>query len=80
MALTETFAYKIEINENLSIGVRRADIVLKDGIEISRSYHRACFTLGSDVSAEPQEVRDVASAVWTAEAIAAYQLAAGASD
>ncbi len=73
MALTETFAYKIEVNENLSIGVRRADIVLKDDVEIARSYNRTCFTPGSDVSAEPKEVQDVAAAVWTAEVIAAYQ-------
>ena len=71
--LTETFAYKIEVNENLSIGVRRADIVLKDGVEIARSYHRSCFQPGDDVSAEPKEVRDVATAVWTAEVVAAYQ-------
>ena len=73
MALTETFAYKIEVNENLSIGVRRADIVLKDDVEIARSYHRTCFTPGSDVSAEPKEVQDVAAAVWTAEVVAAYE-------
>jgi len=72
-ALTETFAYKIEVNENRSIGVRRADIVLKDGVEIARSYHRSYITPGSDVSGQPQEVRDVAAAVWTPEVVAAYQ-------
>ena len=73
MALTETFAYKIEVNENLSIGGRRSDIVLKEGGEIARSYHRNVFMPGSDVSAEPKEVRDLAAAVWTAEVIAAYE-------
>jgi len=73
MALTETFAYKIEVNEDHSIGVRRADIVLKDDVEIARSYQRQCFMPSSDVSAEPKEVQDVAAAVWTDEVVAAYK-------
>ena len=73
MALTETEAYKIEVNENMSLGVRRADIILKDGVEIARSYERQVFMPGSDVSAEPQEVQDVAAAVWTQEVIDAYK-------
>ena len=73
MALTETTAYKIEVNENMSLGVRRADIILKNGVEKARSYHRTVFMPGSDVSAEPQEVQDVAATVWTDEVIAEYQ-------
>ena len=73
MALTETFAYKIEVNENRSLGVRKADIVLKDGTEIARSYTRHVLAPGSDVSAEPKEVRDVAAAVWTDKVIADYK-------
>ena len=73
MALTETQAYKIEVNEDMSLGVRRADIILKDGVEIARSYVRQVLMPGSDVSAEPQEVQDVAAAVWTQEVIDAYK-------
>ena len=81
MALTETQAYKIEVNENMSLGVRRADIVLKDGIEKARSYHRVVFMPGDDVSAQPQEVQDVAATVWTPEVIEKYKaLAADASE
>ena len=65
MAFTEQQAYKIEINEDLSIGVRRSDIILKDGVEVGRSYHRAVFQPGDDVSAQPQEVQNVANVVWT---------------
>ena len=81
MALTETTAYKIEVNESMSLGVRRADIVLKDGIEKARSYHRVVFMPGDDVSAQPQEVQDVAATVWTPEVIEKYKaLAADASE
>jgi len=73
-ALTESFAYKIEVNENnSSIGVRRADIVSKDGVEIARSYHRSLFNPGDDLSGQPQEVQDIAAVVWTDEVIAAYK-------
>tara|TARA_B100000073_G_C23399414_1_gene438570 strand:+ start:138 stop:377 length:240 start_codon:yes stop_codon:yes gene_type:complete len=73
MALSESQAYKIEVNENNTISVRRADIVLKDGVEIARSYHRSLYVPGSDVTAEPQEVQNVAATVWTADVISAYE-------
>ena len=73
MAFEEKQAYKVEVNENFSIGVRRADIVLKDGVEVARSYHRSVFQPGSDVSGEVKEVQDVAAAVWTAEVVAAFE-------
>jgi len=72
MAFTETQKYKIEVNEDFSIGVRRADIVLKDGKEVGRTYHRSCYMPGADVTAEPKEVQDVAATVWTEPVIAAY--------
>ena len=65
MAFTEQQQYKIEVNEDLSIGVRRSDIVLKDGVEVGRSYHREVFQPGDDLSAQPQEVQNVAAAAWT---------------
>ena len=65
MAFTEQQAYKIEVNEDLSISVRRADIILKDDVEVGRSYHRAVFQPGDDLSGQPQEVQNVAAAAWT---------------
>jgi len=73
MAFTEKQSYKIEVNEDLSIGVRRSDIVLKDDVEVGRSYHRSAFQPGDDVSGEVQEVQDVAAAVWTSDVVAAHQ-------
>ncbi len=73
MAFTEKQSYKIEINEDLSIGVRRSDIVLKDDVEVGRTYHRSLFQPDDDVSGEVQEVQAVAAAVWTAEVVAAYE-------
>jgi len=73
MALRETFAYRVEVKENKCLNVRKADIVLKDDVEIARSYHRTTFAPGDDVSTQPQEVQDVAELVWTEQVVADYQ-------
>ena len=80
MAFTEEQKYKIEVNENYSIGVRRADIVLKDGNEVGRTYHRVCYMPGSDVTAEPEEVQAVTAAVWTPKVVAAYKAEVAAAE
>ena len=78
MALTERSAIdKIEVLENGIIQVRRADIVERDGLEIAKSYHRWTLTPGQDLTGQEQRVIDVATAVWTAEVIAAYQQLTG---
>ena len=73
MAFTETQEYKIEVLENGTLQVRRADIVLKDGVEIGRQFHRHVLTPGSDLTNEVQRVVDVANATWTPEVISAYE-------
>ena len=73
MAFTEEQQFKIEILENGCLQVRRSDIVLKDGIEVGRQFHRHCLNPGDDVSKEVQRVKDVANATWTPEVVAAYE-------
>lgn len=73
MAFTEKQSYKIEVNEDFSVGVRRSDIFLKDEVEVGRSYHRSVFLPGDDVSSEVKEVQDIAAAVWTKDVLAAYK-------
>ena len=73
MAFTEEQQFKIEILENGCLQIRRSDIVLKDGIEVGRQFHRHCLNPGDDVSEEVQRVRDVANATWTPEVVAAYE-------
>lgn len=73
MALTERNVIdKIEVLENGIIQVRRADIIERDGAEISRTYHRWTLTPGQDISDQEQRVKDIANAAWTPEVIAAY--------
>lgn len=47
---------------------------MKDGVQIAPdAYHRWSFAPGSDVSAMPQSVQDIANLVWTPEVIAEYK-------
>ena len=77
MALTKTTEEdKIEVvGEYKYIQIRTATVVKEDGTELSRSYHRRSLNPGrldasdnwvdTDVSAESDEVKGIASTVWT---------------
>ena len=75
MAFTEEHQFKIEVLENGILNIRRSDIVLKDGIEVGRQFHRHCLKPGDDLTNEVKRVQDVAAATWTPEVIAAYKRA-----
>jgi len=73
MALTEkTIIDKIELVENNSIQVRTATIIEKDGLELTRTYHRHVVNPTDDVTNEDAKVQAIANAIWTSEVIAAY--------
>lgn len=73
MALTEkTIIDKIEVLETNSIQVRTANIIEKDGVEITRTFHRHVVNPSNDISGEDAKVQAVANAIWTEEIIAAY--------
>jgi len=69
---SERIEYKEEILPNQVIQLRTATVVLKDGEEVGRQYHREVFSPGDDVTSAPQEVQDIAGALWTPEVVAAY--------
>ncbi len=73
MAFTERTEYKEEILPNQVIQLRTASVVLKDDVEVGRQYHREVFSPGDDVTGAPAEVQAIASALWTADVISAYQ-------
>lgn len=73
MAITKRVELKEEILPDQTIQIRTTTVVEEDGAELARSYHRHAVHPGDDVSNEPQEVQDIANALWTAEVIAAYQ-------
>lgn len=74
MALTERTAEdKIEIvGDYKMVQVRTATIIERDGVEISRSFHRHVVAPGDDISGESAEVQAVCNAVWTQDVKDAY--------
>ena len=73
MALTERSVVSLrEVLADGQIQVRTDLIVERDGVEISRSYHRHVVVPGADLSGEDASVQVVANAVHTDAVIAAY--------
>ena len=54
------------------IQCRTATIVKEDGVELSRSFHRHVLTPDADVSGESDEIKGMASALWSDEVKAAW--------
>ena len=74
MALTEeTVQDKIEIvGDYKMIQVRTATVIKKDGVEISRSFHRHIVAPDADTSGESDDVKAIAAQVHTNEVKTAY--------
>ena len=67
MALTESIEYdKIEVvGQYKKVQVRKATVIKKDGVELTRSFHRHVLNPDADISKEPEDVKAVCNAVWT---------------
>jgi hypothetical protein len=79
MALTErSVEDKIEIvGDYKHIQVRTATVIERDGVEISRSFHRHALAPDADISGESAEVQAICNAVWTQEVKDAYAASQG---
>ena len=85
MALTESIEYdKIEVvGSTKAIQVRKATVIKKDGVELTRSFERYVLHPGTldgsdnlvdtDLSGEPAEVSAIATAAWTDAVKDAYK-------
>ena len=74
MALTEeTIEDKIEIvSEHKMVQVRTANIIKRDGKEISRSFHRHVVAPSDDISNQSDEVKAICGVVHTDAVKTAY--------
>ena len=74
MAITkETQIGKIEVvGQYKSVQVRTDTVVMEDGEELSRKYHRHVLTPDADITNEHADVQAVCNAVWTQEVKDAY--------
>ena len=85
MALTESTEYdKIEIvSQYKHVQVRKATVIKKDGVELTRSFERYVLHCGNldasdnlvdtDLSAEPAEISAICTAAWTSDVKAAWK-------
>ena len=87
MALTEETAYdSVEIvgNDKFAIQLRQATIIKKDGVEITKSFHRSTINHGyympdgttyvtHDISNYPADVQSIINATWTTDVVEAFK-------
>ena len=85
MAITKkTQIGKIEVvGKYKSVQVRTDTVVIEDGVELTRKYHRHALNCGTlddsnnlvdtDISGEDSEVQSVCNAVWTTTVKDAYK-------
>jgi hypothetical protein len=74
MALTEeTTQDKIEVvGIHKVVQVRTATVIKRDGVEISRSFHRHVIAPDADITGESTEVQAICNAVHTQAVKDAY--------
>ena len=74
MALEKKVTYDYEIRGEFKfIQERQRTAVVEDGEELSFSYHRRILTPDADVSSESDEIKGMASALWTDAVKKAYE-------
>ena len=74
MSLTERkIIDKIEVLDNNFIQIREANIIEKNGVEITRTFHRFILHPGDDLTEQEPKVVAIANAIWTQEVIDAYR-------
>lgn len=74
MALTKETTEDYEVRgEFKTIQKRTRTAIMEDGAEISYKYHRTTFMCDADVSAESDELKALAGALWTDEIKASYE-------
>ena len=74
MALTKVEKDDYEVRgEFKSIQVRTKTSIMEDGKEISYKYHRRVLQPDADISKESDELKALASALWTDEVKKAYE-------
>ena len=87
MALTEETVYdSVEIvgNDKFAIQLRQATIIKKDGVEITKTFHRSTINHGyympdgttyvtHDISNYPADVQSIINATWTTDVVEAFK-------
>jgi len=84
MALTESQENdKIEVVRKWNVQVRTATVIKRDGVELTRSFHRKVLVPGTldgsdnlvdtNISGEDADVQAICNAAWTTQVKADYK-------
>jgi hypothetical protein len=74
MALTEKIEIdRIEVVNDWNIQVRQATIIERDGVFVSKTFHRWVLTPDMDITNQEQKVQDICNTAWTQEVKDAYE-------
>jgi hypothetical protein len=73
MITEQSIVDSINVLRDGQIEVRRADIVLRDGTEIAKTYHRHCLAPGDDLGDQDERVAAIAETTWTPEVFKEWQ-------
>jgi AMMECR1 domain-containing protein len=77
MALTEKIEIdRIEIVQDWNIQVRQATIIERDGVFVSKTFHRWLLTPDTPddvITNQEQKVKDICNTAWTPEVKSAYE-------
>ena len=68
MLTEKTIVDKIEILESNHIQVRQANIIEKDGTEITRTFHRYVLSPGDNLEGQDAKVVAIANVIWSLSA------------
>ena len=75
MALEKKLTYDYEIRGKYkTIYQREKMAIMEDGVEISKKYTRKSFVCTSDLSNESNELKSLASGIWTDDIKESYLL------
>jgi len=74
MALTEKIEIdRIEVVNDWNIQVRQATIIERDGVFVSKTFHRWVLNPDMDITNQEQKVKDICNTAWTTEVRSAYE-------
>lgn len=66
---------RIEILEDGQIQVRRDTVIVLDGVEIARTFHRYVLDPGADLTDQDPRVQAHATTAWTPDVVSAFTAA-----
>ena len=72
--LTERTIFSLcEVLPNTTLQVRLSDQIVDGEVVKASTFRRYVLPPGSDLTGQPEQVVAIANAIWTPEAISAYQ-------